>query len=310
MVYKKDMKQVSNIIRTLILLILGSSMLSGCSNNRPAPYEDKGSVKYTKDSSNSSVYATSDPIPDAPTLAAQHRSADGGIVETKLPPVYGSGNSEYDGPILHNKLDRMVDRASPDNQVVSSGVPSADGNIVIENAQINAKNTTDSLRALDLEAQVESRNNNATNSASMMAEGYKISAPLGMSTFQWPVYGNIVSRYGKHGNKFNEGIDIEAAPGTPISAMGDGKVVYLAENIEGYGNLVIIKHADDIMSAYAHLDNISVKRNQIVKIGQPIGAIDASNAKLHFSIRKGKKTINPEASLQSTTEKKVKHKQN
>ncbi len=127
---------------------------------------------------------------------------------------------------------------------------------------------------------------------------FKVPAPINSKRFEWPVHGKILSRYGNNANKFNDGINIAAASGTPVTAASEGKVAYIGNNIEGYGNLVILKHDNDIMTAYAHLDDIAVERGAQVKKGESIGTVGKSGnitqPQLHFSVRKGKKTVDPE----------------
>lgn len=127
---------------------------------------------------------------------------------------------------------------------------------------------------------------------------YKLNNPLGLNRFNWPVKGQLISRYGKNGNKYNDGINIKADLGTPVSAIDNGKVIYTGNNTEGYGNLAIIKHDGDYLSAYAHLSEINVERGSTIAKGDLIGTVGKSGnvaePQLHFSIRKGKKTIDPE----------------
>ncbi|SPX17213.1 lipoprotein ygeR [Escherichia coli] len=86
----------------------------------------------------------------------------------------------------------------------------------------------------------------------------------------------------------NKGIDISAPRGTPIYAAGAGKVVYVGNQLRGYGNLIMIKHSEDYITAYAHNDTMLVNNGQSVKAGQKIatmGSTDAASVRLHFQIR-------------------------
>lgn len=89
--------------------------------------------------------------------------------------------------------------------------------------------------------------------------------------------------------------------GAPVAAASDGKVVYIGNNVEGYGNLLIIRHDGDLMTAYAHLREIVVERGATVKRGESVGSVgqvgNVTQPQLHFSIRKGKKTVDPEVAL-------------
>ncbi len=94
----------------------------------------------------------------------------------------------------------------------------------------------------------------------------------------------------------NKGIDIAAARGTPIYAAGAGKVVYVGNQLRGYGNLIMIKHSEDYITAYAHNDTMLVNNGQSVKAGQKIatmGSTDAESVRLHFQIRYRATAIDP-----------------
>ncbi|SNY53244.1 lipoprotein NlpD [Arsukibacterium tuosuense] len=113
--------------------------------------------------------------------------------------------------------------------------------------------------------------------------------------WHWPVKGKIVSRFStrEHGNK---GVDIAGQDGNRINAAADGQVVYAGSALRGYGNLIIIKHNDDYLSAYAHNKRILVAERQQVKAGQQIaemGSTDATDSRLHFEIRFRGKSVDP-----------------
>ncbi|SKA45529.1 peptidoglycan DD-metalloendopeptidase family protein [Photobacterium toruni] len=115
------------------------------------------------------------------------------------------------------------------------------------------------------------------------------------SDWAWPVKGKVIARFSNADNG-NKGIDITAARGTPIRATAAGKVVYAGDALRGYGNLVIIKHSEDYLSAYAHNDKILLKEQQSVKAGQEIatmGSSGASSVRLHFEIRYKGKSVDP-----------------
>lgn len=124
------------------------------------------------------------------------------------------------------------------------------------------------------------------------------STPARTGRFDWPVKGKVISNFGPSGNgKHNDGINISAARGTAIKAAENGVVAYAGNELKGFGNLLLIKHTDGFVTAYAHADSLSVKRGQTIKKGQTIGKIGSTgNVKypqLHFEIRKGTKAINP-----------------
>lgn len=137
--------------------------------------------------------------------------------------------------------------------------------------------------------------------ASTKVRDFKLSSPLGLNRFNWPVDGKVISGYGRSGNKFNDGINIAASEGTSVQAVDSGKIIYVGNNIEGYGNLVIVKHDGDFMSAYAHLKDVQIERGAAIHKGDVIGLIgktgNVTEPQLHFSLRHGKKTIDPEGLL-------------
>lgn len=113
--------------------------------------------------------------------------------------------------------------------------------------------------------------------------------------WQWPSDGKVISYFSTR-HQGNKGIDIIGNKGDLIKSAADGSVVYAGNALRGYGNLVIIKHNDDYLSAYAHNDELLVKENQQIKIGQVIakmGSTDAKRVMLHFEVRFRGKSVNP-----------------
>ncbi|WP_299256733.1 peptidoglycan DD-metalloendopeptidase family protein [uncultured Kushneria sp.] len=105
--------------------------------------------------------------------------------------------------------------------------------------------------------------------------------------WQWPTQGKIVGDFGDKTN-LTAGIDIAGQKGQPVKAAGPGIVVYAGDGVRGYGNLIILKHNDHFLSAYAHNDALNVKENDVVRQGETIatmGSTDADGVKLHFEIR-------------------------
>lgn len=124
---------------------------------------------------------------------------------------------------------------------------------------------------------------------------FKVATPLNLPNFIWPINGNIITKH------HQEGIIIYAELNSSVKAIGNGKVIY-ADNDKGdYGNLVIIKHNDGYLSAYAHNNNLLVKKGEQVNKGQTIAKVGqtgkVNKPQLFFSMRQGKNSINPEESL-------------
>ena len=116
--------------------------------------------------------------------------------------------------------------------------------------------------------------------------------------FPWPVRGRILANYGSTvGGGRNDGINIAAPLGTPVRAIDSGIVAYAGNEVKGYGNLVLIRHANGWISAYAHLDALSVKVGDKIAAGQVFARVGSSGGvgepQLHFELRRGKKPVDP-----------------
>jgi len=125
------------------------------------------------------------------------------------------------------------------------------------------------------------------------ASSTSTSAPI--AAWRWPTEGKVIDSFSatEGGNK---GVDIAGSKGQAIVATADGRVVYAGNALRGYGNLIIIKHNDDYLSAYAHNDTMLVREQQEVRAGQKIatmGSTGTSSTRLHFEIRYKGKSVNP-----------------
>jgi murein DD-endopeptidase MepM/ murein hydrolase activator NlpD len=134
--------------------------------------------------------------------------------------------------------------------------------------------------------------------APVIESGQRLSADVGNGEFCSPVSGRIIEGYGDTGNgQRNDGINIAAAVGTPIRAAADGTVSYAGNELKGYGNLILIKHGDGYVTAYAHANSIGVARGQHVAKGDVIGTVgqtgDVNQPQLHFEVRQGAKPVDP-----------------
>ncbi|MDA0663858.1 MAG: peptidoglycan DD-metalloendopeptidase family protein [Proteobacteria bacterium] len=122
--------------------------------------------------------------------------------------------------------------------------------------------------------------------------------PRSGRTFLLPVRGKLISSFGSQGQGLhNDGVNIAAARGTPVRAAENGIVVYSGNALLGFGNMILIRHADGFMTAYAHNDTIDVKRGDTVRRGQAIATVGStgsvSTPQLHFEVRKGKSAVDP-----------------
>ena len=136
--------------------------------------------------------------------------------------------------------------------------------------------------------QVETTNNTPVNA--------NVVAPVASNiAWQWPTQGNVIQGF-SNTDGGNKGVDISGSRGQAVKAAANDRVVYAGNALRGYGNLIIIKHNDDFLSAYAHNDKILVSDQQEVKAGQEIakmGSTGTNAVKLHFEIRYKGKSVDP-----------------
>ena len=123
-------------------------------------------------------------------------------------------------------------------------------------------------------------------------------APRAGSRFLWPLEGKILSSFGpKKGGLHNDGINIAAPRGTPVRAAENGVVAYAGNELRGFGNLLLIKHAEGWTSAYAHNEELLVRRGDQVKRGQVIAKVGSTGSvtspQLHFELRQGARAVDP-----------------
>lgn len=114
----------------------------------------------------------------------------------------------------------------------------------------------------------------------------------GTLKWRWPSDGSVVSTY-QAGDQTRSGLDIADRSGQPVLAAADGEVVYSGNGLIGFGELIIVKHSNSLLSAYARNGKRLVQEHERVKAGQPIAEIGGARSLLHFEIRKNGKPINP-----------------
>jgi murein DD-endopeptidase MepM/ murein hydrolase activator NlpD len=122
--------------------------------------------------------------------------------------------------------------------------------------------------------------------------------PMSGNSFRWPVQGRIISEFGtKPDGGHNDGINVAVPLGTSVKAAENGVVAYAGDELKGYGNLVLIRHSNNWVSAYAHNDEILVKRGDQVRRGQVIAKAgrtgQVNQPQLHFELRKGSRPVDP-----------------
>ena len=161
-----------------------------------------------------------------------------------------------------------------------------------------------------LPASVSSAPQTATATAAVSKKQTVASAPVAAQTtytppaknrsakFLWPVSGTVISGFGNLGSgRKNDGINIKAPLGTTVKAADGGTVAYAGSELKGFGNLILLKHSDGWITAYAHNDKLFVRKGQKVVRGEKIASVGSTGSvttpQLHFEVRAGKKAVNP-----------------
>ena len=148
----------------------------------------------------------------------------------------------------------------------------------------------------DPKAHPKNRKNRSTRPAGKQKE---LRPPQRSSSrFLWPVSGKVISKFGSKGKGLhNDGVNIAAAAGSPVRAAENGVVAYDGNELGGFGNLILIKHSGNFVTAYAHNAELLVRRGQRVRRGQTIAKVGRTGTvarpQLHFEIRKGRRPVNP-----------------
>nr|WP_258045429.1 LysM peptidoglycan-binding domain-containing M23 family metallopeptidase [Mesorhizobium sp. NBSH29] len=124
----------------------------------------------------------------------------------------------------------------------------------------------------------------------------------GIGRMRWPVRGRVISAYGAGGGKYGDGIDIAVPEGTPVKAAENGVVIYAGDGLKEFGNTVLVRHEDGLVTVYGHASELKVTRGQKVKRGQEIAASGMSGTtdmpKLHFEVRKNSAPVDPSKFLE------------
>ena len=141
--------------------------------------------------------------------------------------------------------------------------------------------------------------------AAAEAKDAQPSATGAIPTFRWPVRGRVIAGFGpKPNGQQNDGINLAVPEGTSVKAAEDGVVAYAGNELKGYGNLVLVRHSNGYVTAYAHASELMVKKGDSIKRGQIIakaGQTGSVNApQLHFEIRKGSTPVDPTQYLSGT----------
>ena len=249
-----------------LLGVLLVAMLSGCASHSRAPVDDGKSA--------------ASPYPPLPKDCAQTWTVRKG--DTLIGISLNTGTNYRDIATMNQlpdvntiQLDRtLCVRRGGQNSAKKSATPAPTA---------KADKSQDNKPAAAVKPVEDMPSTSAATSAAM-ADGVK---------FAWPAKGKVIAGFNESSNK---GINIAGKMGEPVDAAAEGKVVYAGSGLRGYGNLVIIKHDGNYLTAYAHNSKILVKEGETVKRGQRIadmGDSDADTAMLHFEVRRQGKPVDP-----------------
>jgi murein DD-endopeptidase MepM/ murein hydrolase activator NlpD len=227
------------------------------------------------------------------------KPAAGGVSSSILPPpVSSSGTREIAAPVVPPS-------AQSSAQSLPTYIPSAEVRAPVSTPMsssgpevASAPVTTPIERQAQTQAAAEPAPETAQEKAQLASLPRSTAKPRAGGKFIWPVEGKLMSEYGSKGDGLhNDGINIAAPKGAPVFAAAPGVVAYAGNEIRGFGNLLLIQHADGWMTAYAHNDKLLVRRGDRVQQGQQISAVGAtgnvSSPQLHFEIRRGKRAVDP-----------------
>ncbi|GAB2712415.1 peptidoglycan DD-metalloendopeptidase family protein [Halomonas garicola] len=151
-----------------------------------------------------------------------------------------------------------------------------------------AKDTADDTGQVATAGESQEADKTEKAAASAEKRDERSYTPAKTIDWQWPVNGELVGRFDDDAG-ITAGIDIAGEKGQSVKAAGPGIVVYAGSGVRGYGNLVLLKHNDQFLSAYAHNDSLNVSENDVIKAGEVIatmGSSDAESVRLHFEVRK------------------------
>ena len=312
------MKNTCFVVRSILPVIsavfLLSGVLSGCASKYPAPVDDRSQSSSTAAAKDTYVVKPGDTLYSiARAHGLDHRElialnnienanqiSVGRVLKVKSKASEASTGTDV-SPITSGEV---ISRPIGDEQVVEQ--KPLDGRTAGVNTETlkrepkagKEKYSDEALARAQSTAQI------APAAAAATASTAPGEAPPEAKTAEpaaggedvgwiWPANGKTIGTFSEGGNK---GVDIVGKAGDAVIAAGDGKVVYSGTGLRGYGKLVIIKHNNTYLSAYAHNQNILVKEGQSVTKGQKIaemGNTDADQVKLHFEVRRSGKPVDP-----------------
>jgi len=283
---------------TQALLAVGAAfILAGCGTSlNQAPLEDRqvGQPGRTQPPSSASTVPAA-AVPEAKPLPGAENAGKPGYYTVKpgdtLTRIGLDNGQDWRDLVRWNKLDKP--NLIEVGQVLRVIPPGIDASVVTTRPVPTPKVET---RPVDKAGTVAS----AASAASPTAAAASAAAPVAAArdndddpAWGWPASGAVTAGFDEQRNK---GLAFGGKAGDAVFAAADGRVVYAGSGLRGYGNLVIIKHNNTYLTAYAHNQTLLVKEDQAVRKGQKIaemGSSDAEQVKLHFEVRKQGKPVDP-----------------
>lgn len=285
-------------LRLLLTALTTSLLLSGCgtSLHRPAPVEDRNPPSASAPSTAPAPAASAATAPEAkPALPGAENAGKPGYYTVK--PGDALIRIALDNGQSWRDLARWNSLENPNRievgQVLRVVPPGVDAGAVT--AKPIASVAKVEARPLDAKPPVVAASGASAPAAAPVKEVAKDAAGSddeGLA-WAWPVAQPVSAGFDEQRNK---GLDFAGKPGDPVLAVADGRVVYAGSGLRGYGNLVIIKHNNTYLTAYAHNRAMLVEQDQVVRKGQRIaemGSTESDTVKLHFEVRKLGKPVDP-----------------
>jgi lipoprotein NlpD len=287
-----------------LLSLMGLAVIAACSSaHRPAPVEDR-SVQGRAAAPVSTPSASAAPVDAGKTQPGAENAGKPGyyIVQrgdslTRIGLEHGQSwrdlarwNNISNPDVI--EVGQVVRVSPPGSAVEASGV-------VVRPVASNAPSTAPTVAATN--APTAAATNAQSNAQPTPAQASPVAKPVPPApaavaddmAVGWPASGNVIAGFDEVKNK---GLDIAGKAGDVVLAAADGQVVYAGAGLRGYGNLVILKHNNTYLTAYAHNQKLLVKEDQKVRKGEKIaemGNSDADRVKLHFEVRRQGKPVDP-----------------
>jgi lipoprotein NlpD len=215
---------------------------------------------------------------------------NGGVIAIAAPVSNSRSEPKAVAESTASKGDTAAKTANITNKNIKNSVSSQSPDSLANKHDVASKVEASSVESSQTKGYRQNRSNDNVNAKLDNSE---------ITSWLWPTQGRLISKFST-GDQGNKGIDIAGQRGQSVLSTAAGTVVYSGDALRGYGNLVIVKHNDNYLSAYAHNDQLLVKEGQTVAAGQKIASMGSSgtnSVRLHFEIRYQGKSVNPQRYL-------------